>query len=138
MRANSDEARSVPTETQGCGRANKHATGKQFRRGNVDHFDIAAADLLENLFHTCREIHRTPRVARALKDTIFVIVRWLAVRAVILHRGQTHLINPRSLSRQDQVAISLLKLKLVSSKNYGNESNRQRRLRAVEDRNCRT
>ena len=33
------------------GSANQYATRKQFRSGNVDYFDLAAADLLEKLFH---------------------------------------------------------------------------------------
>src|ERR1700674_816038 len=40
-----------PNRDQRCGSADQYATRKQFRSGYVDHFDLAAADLLEKLFH---------------------------------------------------------------------------------------
>src|ERR1700676_298014 len=40
-----------PDRDQRCGSADQYATRKQFRSGYVDHFDLAAVDLLEKLFH---------------------------------------------------------------------------------------
>src|SRR6202521_590516 len=47
-----------PNRNQRCGSAYQYATRKQFRSGYIDHFDLAAADLLEKLFHIVSREYR--------------------------------------------------------------------------------
>jgi hypothetical protein len=61
---------------QRCGSADQYAARKQFRRGHVDHFDLAAANLLEKLFHIVSRGYRLavqPRKTYNIRNCTTVI-----------------------------------------------------------------
>src|ERR1700722_5050079 len=129
LRANSEDARSVPTETNEAAVRTSTQPASNFGAGT----STTSISPPLTCWRTC--------FIFGCKITTLLIVRWLAFRFSLRFGGwsglQTHLIKSRTVPREDYLAFILAKLNRRIGENGRDESNRQDTVHKVDNRNCR-
>ena len=128
LRAKSDEARSVPTETREAAVRTKTQPASNFQNGVINSWAFATADVLKKLFHAgLRRMSPT-------KWQPSQLCGWLDVVFQSLLGNETDAIQFRSGVRQSQLALPLLDLEGLVRKDHRDDAHGQGRLRAVDQR----